>query len=291
MKFITKAVLVCVALPCSSIAVAAACSSEQIAVNQVNASILVDQTPSFVVPKSINMLIESKDGFMQGKGAFTFDHCGGLLQADIVQGRNEKAPKGILTTIFSMHASRREYGWDTVMTFRNSFTETLTEKNTLFVNAQIKGAYLVNSKGAIEKSGDITEGIYGTLKQTSTAMTHYQYNAKGQIVSAKRTSSLKSDRTFTHFNYNAAGQLTGKQSASRKSEYSYDKSGRLAKEISIQFFSTTEKAVTRCLKRDKFDQCINAVEHVTIIIPDNAGGKDQIEEHDVNVNRSYIYWE
>lgn len=161
MKFITKAVLVCVALPCSSIAVAAACSSEQIAVNQVNASILVDQTPSFVVPKSINMLIESKDGFMQGKGAFTFDHCGGLLQADIVQGRNEKAPKGILTTIFSMHASRREYGWDTVMTFRNSFTETLTEKNTLFVNAQIKGAYLVNSKGAIEKSGDITEGIYG----------------------------------------------------------------------------------------------------------------------------------
>jgi YD repeat-containing protein len=287
----TKAVLVWFALPCSSMAVAAACSIEQKAVNQVNASILVDQTPSFIVPKSINMRIESKDGFMQGKGNFSFDRCGGLLHAEVVQERNEKAPKGILSSIFTMNVGRREYGWDTAMTFRNSFTETLKQKNTMFVDAQTKGLYLVNPKGAIEKSSDITEGIYGTLRQTSTAMTHYQYNSEGQIVSAKRTSSLKSDRTFTQFNYNAAGQLTGKQSASRKSKYSYDKSGRLAEEISVQIFSTTEKAVTQCIERDKFEQCIKAVEHVTIIIPGNAEGKDKIEEHDVNVNRSYIYWE
>jgi len=125
MKFVTKAVLVCLALPCSSWAVAAACSSEQKAANQINALILIDQIPSSAVLKNMNMHFESDDGFMRGTGTFSFDHCGGLLQADTAHERNEKSLRGILSTTFTLHASRRVYGWDTNIAFRNSLTENL----------------------------------------------------------------------------------------------------------------------------------------------------------------------
>ncbi|EJL93131.1 hypothetical protein [Pantoea sp. GM01] len=291
MKFVTKAVLLCLALPCSSWAVAAVCSSGQKAANQINALILIDQIPSNAVLKNMNMQFESDDGFMRGTGTFSFDHCGGLLQADFAHERSDKSLRGILATTFTLHVSRRVYGWDTNIALRNSLTETLTQKNTLFVDSHIKGIYLVNPRGIIERSGDITEGVYGTLPLTSRAMTHYRHTSDGHLISIKRISSLKSDQSFTQFGYNNASQLIGTQSASRKTEYSYDKTGSLAEESSIQTFSTIEKTVTRCNEWDMYDQCTKAFEHVTVIIPGIAGGKDKIEEHDVNVESTFTYWD
>ncbi|MBK0003969.1 hypothetical protein IBT49_27270 [Erwinia sp. S63] len=124
----TKAVLVCLALPCSSLAVAATYSSEQKAANQINSLILIDQIPSNAVLKNMNMQFESDDVFMRGTGTFSFDHCGGLLQADIALERNEKSLRDILATFFTLHVSRLVYGWDTNIAFHNSLTETLTQK-------------------------------------------------------------------------------------------------------------------------------------------------------------------
>ncbi|MBK0003968.1 hypothetical protein IBT49_27265 [Erwinia sp. S63] len=81
------------------------------------------------------------------------------------------------------------------------------------------------------------------------------------------------------------------QSTSRTTEYSYDKSGRLAAEVSIKTFSTIEKTKTHCSEWDKCEQCTKALDHVTVIIPGIAGGKNKIEENDVNVESTFTYWD
>jgi len=232
-------VLIAIVVPLSSLADEPECTAHQMRTNRINALILVDKLPSNMIPKTINMRVKSDDEFMQGTGTFRFDHCGGLLQANISQTKKDLTPKSIMKTESSFNLSRQSYGWDSDLKIRSTINDTLTKKESLLFDEHLKGVFLMNKDGVISESGDRMEGTFWNTPQVGIAKTIFQLNSFGQLASASRTSNLKADRSNTSYNFDDAGRLIRQVSSSKITEYQYDETGKQLSEKSIQILSTT----------------------------------------------------
>ncbi|MHC9060901.1 hypothetical protein [Pantoea sp. y20] len=233
----------------------AECSPQQVQNNKMNNFILFDEPPSADTPKSMELTIESRDGFIHSSVSAVFSRCGESIKAGFAKEKNYQTGSRVLTATYSADINKKEYGWKTNLKFDNAMTDTDSKKKTEPFSQRVEGVILLGKNRVISKSGERFEAMTGNLNQIGVAKTSYRFDATGRLLRTDRRSTLRSDNAKTIYEYDASGRLLQKRSASVLDIYSYDQSGREFCLTSTATYFTIEKTVTTCPEWNKLGNC------------------------------------
>ncbi|WP_455846448.1 hypothetical protein [Pantoea agglomerans] len=116
----------------------AECSPQQVQNNKMNNFILFDEQPSAGTPKSMELTIESRDGFIHSSVSAIFSRCGELIKAEFAKEKNYQTGSRVLTATYSAEINKKEYGWKTNLKFDNAMTGTDSKKKTEFLASKLR---------------------------------------------------------------------------------------------------------------------------------------------------------
>lgn len=269
----------------------AECSPLQVQNNKINNSILFDDQPSADTPKTIEITIESRDGFIHSSVSAIFSRCGELIKAEFAKEKNYQTGSRVLTATYSAEINKREYGWKTNLKFDNAMTDKDSKKRTELFSQQVEGVIVLGKNGVISKSGERFEAMTRNPNHIGVANTSYRFDATRRLLITDRRSNLRSDNAKTVYEYDATGRLLQKRSASVLDIYSYDQTGRELSLTSTATYFTIEKTVTTCQEWNEFGKCILAHQRITITTPNAKSGVNSIQKHDAILKTSISYWE
>jgi hypothetical protein len=62
-------------------------------------------------PKSVEITVDSPDGYIRASAQSNFDQCGELTGSSVKEVKTSPGPKNVFTTINEIQLNRTEFGW------------------------------------------------------------------------------------------------------------------------------------------------------------------------------------
>lgn len=267
----------------------AECPPQLIEAYKRNTFALVNHVALDDRPLKIKTELSSEDNHIHALSRMTFDRCGALINATLMQEKNDLSAKGVTTTRTDFSIRKEDYGWSSVLKMDSEFAEKATSKlNQLFaINSQ--DLFMLDDRGVFHKSFGKSEMVIQNKTYPGVATTLFNWDTDGRLSSVKRMSNIASDRSNTELTYDSFGRVIRKESAAEKEMYQYDSLGRELSLTKITTYFTTEKTVTTCQQWNKYGRCILAKQHMTLTIKNDKRGEENVEEHDAVLKSTYTY--
>jgi len=111
MSFNNKNLIITLLSLCTFQTYAAQCTAETISKNNLNNFILQTQQNKAGIPKSVEMSIESPDGYIRALAQSHFSQCGELISSSVKEVKISTGPKSVFTATNDIQLNKKEFGW------------------------------------------------------------------------------------------------------------------------------------------------------------------------------------
>ncbi|HHP1264908.1 hypothetical protein C3B80_11550 [Enterobacter cloacae] len=292
MPFNNKNILITFLSLCSFQTYAAQCTAETFAKNKLNNLILLNQQTRTEIPKSVEITVDSPDGYIRASAQSNFDQCGELTGSSVKEVKTSPGPKNVFTTINEIQLNRTEFGWRIQLDANGVIVDNNSQKATQLYRQTLEGMYQLNNNGLI--SHVVNRSIIAATKpgdkdKTTVGAIDYVFNSSGLLARVVSKGSLAIDNYTTVYSYDDNDRLIKTESPSTIEEYTYDNEGRDLSLSKTQTYFTVEKNLTTCEEWNSHGECTRANMDTTIV-PADRTGKQYVEKHKAVMTTKYEYW-
>lgn len=264
------------------------CSRDRVATNAFNNFILIQERVFNDALKKSSVHIKSNDNYINEDSHAEFDDCGALLKLRSHKTIKSKIKDNSLINQMDFAMDKKDGKWHYNMIFKIDYLEPDgVIKNMM--KQEMKGAFLTDSNGRINKSEDTSDIFGGGNHQSAQAITTFLTDDQGRLVESNRVSTLKGDSVKTIYHYDSQNQLIKVDSDSTTIEFTYGNNNRELSSKKVQKFFTTETTITTCQAWNEFDRCTDARQHISILIKSDKDKKDNIYNHLAEIKYDYVY--
>ncbi len=292
MSFNNKNLIITLLSLCTFQTYAAQCTTETISKNNLNNFILQTQQNKAGIPKSVEMSIESPDGYIRALAQSHFSQCGELISSSVKEVKISTGPKSVFTATNDIQLNKKEFGWSIQLNANGVATDNNSRKTTQIYRQTLEGQFLLNDKGVISHAVNravIAATRPGDKDINTVSKIDYTFNSSGLLTSAASKGTLAIDNNTTEYSYDDNNRLLKTQSPSTIVEYSYDNEGRELSLSKTQTYFTIEKNLTTCEEWNSHGECTRANMDITIT-PVSRTGKQYVEKHKAVLTTKYEYW-
>ena len=229
MPFNNKNILITFLSLCSFQTYAAQCTAETFAKNKLNNLILLNQQTRTEIPKSVEITVDSPDGYIRASAQSNFDQCGELTGSSVKEVKTSPGPKNVFTTTNEIQLNRTEFGWRIQLDANGVIVDNNSQKATQLYRQTLEGMYQLNNNGLI--SHVVNRSIIAATKpgdkdKTTVGAIDYVFNSSGLLARVVSKGSLAIDNYTTVYSYDVNDRLIKTESPSTIEEYTYDNEGR-----------------------------------------------------------------
>ncbi|WPU21313.1 hypothetical protein RI049_14600 [Cedecea neteri] len=271
---------------------AAQCTAEDFAKNKLNNFILLSQQAKTEVPKSVEITVDSPDGYLRVSAQSNFSQCGELLGSSIKEVKTSTGPKTVFTANSEIQLNKTEFGWRIQVDANGVVADNNTDKTTQLYRQTLEGMYQLNDKGIISHAVNrsiIAASKPGDKDKTTVGTIDYVFNASGLLAQTVNKGSLAIENYTLVYNYDDNHRLIKTESPSTIEEYSYDNKGRELSLSKTQTYFTIEKTLTTCEEWNSHGECVRANMDISIV-PTDRTGKQYADKHKAVMTTKYEYW-
>ncbi|CQH59209.1 hypothetical protein [Yersinia frederiksenii] len=292
MSFNNKKLFITLLSLCTFQTYAAQCTAETFAKNKLNNFILLSQQTRTEIPKSVEITIDSPDGYLRTSVQSNFSQCGELIGGRMKEVKTSTGPKTVFTATNEIQLNRTEFGWLIQLDANGVIADNNSQKTTQAYRQTLEGIYLLNDKGIISRA--VNRSIIAATKpgdkdKTTVGTIDYVFNSSGLLASAASKGSMAIDNNTTVYSYDGNHRLIKTQSPSTIEEYGYDNEGRELTLSKTQTYFTIEKNLTTCEEWNSHGECTRANMDITIT-PTDRTGKQYVDKHSAVITAKYEYW-
>ncbi|QRG77790.1 hypothetical protein [Citrobacter sp. R56] len=292
MPFNNKNLFITLLSLCTFQTYAAQCTAETFAKNKLNNFILLSQQTRTEIPKSVEITIDSPDGYLHASAQSNFSQCGELIGSSIKEVKTSTGPKTVFTATNEIKLNRTEFGWRIQLDANGVIVDNNSQKTTQLYRQTLEGMYQLNNKGFISHAVNrsiIAATKAGDKDKTTVGTIDYVFNSSGLLARAVNKGSLAIDNNTIVYSYDGNHRLIKTQSPSTIEEYAYDNEGRELSLSKTQTYFTIEKKLTTCEEWNSHRECIRANMDI-MIVPVDRTGKQYVDKHKAVMTAKYEYW-
>ncbi|NMP25435.1 hypothetical protein GW590_00825 [Rahnella sp. SAP-1] len=292
MPFNNKNLFITLLSLCTFQTYAAQCSEETYDKNKLNNFILLSQQTRTEIPKSVEITIDSPDGYLRASVQSNFSQCGELIGRSIKEVKTSTGPKNGFTATNEIKLNRTEFGWRIQLDANGIIADNNSQKTTQLYRQTLEGMYWLNNKGVISHAVNrsiIAATKAGDKDKTTVGTIDYIFNSSGLLARAVNKGSLAIDNNTIVYSYDGNDRLIKTQSPSTIEEYAYDNEGRELSLSKTQMFFTIEKNLTTCEEWNSHGECTRANMDI-LIVPADRTDKQYVDKHNAVMTAKYEYW-
>lgn len=293
MAFNNKNLFITLLSLCTFQTYAAQCTADSFAKNRLNNFILLSQQTRTEIPKSVEMTIDSPDGYLRASAQSHFTQCGELIGSSIKEVKTSTGPtKNVFTATNEVQLNRTEFGWRIQMDANGVITDNISQKTTQLYRQTLEGLYQLNNKGFISHAANrsiIAATKAGDKDETTVGTIDYVLNSSGLLARAVNKGSMAINNYTMVYSYDGNDRLIKTQSPSTVEEYAYDNEGRDLSLSKTQTYFTIEKNLTTCEAWNAQGECTRANMDI-MIVPVDRTGKQYVDKHKAVMTTKYEYW-
>lgn len=292
MPFNNKKLFITLLSFCTFPAYATQCTEETYAKNKLNNFILLSLQTRTEIPKSVEITIDSPDGYLRASVQSNFNQCGELIGSSIKEVKTSTGPKNGFTATNEIKLNRAEFGWRIQLDANGVIADNNSQKTTQVYRHTLEGMYQLNNKGFISHAVNrsiIAATKAGDKDKTTVGTTDYEFNSSGLLARVINKGSLAVDNNTIVYSYDGNDRLIKTQSPSTIEEYVYDNEGRDLSQSKTQTYFTIEKKLTTCEEWNAHGECTRANMDI-MIVPVDQTDKQYVDKHNAVMTAKYEYW-
>ena len=292
MLFNNKNLFITLLSLCTFQTYAAQCTADTFAKNKLNNFILMSQQTRTEIPKSVEMTIDSPDGYLRASVQGNFSQCGELIGGSVKEVKTSRGPKAVFTATNEIQLNRTDFGWRIQMDANGVIVDNNSKKTTQLYQQTLEGMYLLNNKGLISHA--VTRSTIAATKaedkdKTTVSKIDYVFNSSGLLARMVSKGSLPIDNNTIVYSYDDNHRLIKTHSPSTIEEYTYDNEGRELTLSKTQTYFTIEKNLSTCEEWNSHGECTRANMNI-MIVPVDQTGKQDVDKYKAVITAKYEYW-